>query len=37
MEADINKLSNHLNWFPKVAMEEGLKRTIDFIKAQTKN
>lgn len=37
MEADITQLSNHLNWFPKVAMEEGLKRTIDFIKAQTKN
>ncbi len=32
MEADITKLSNHLNWFPKISMEEGLKKTIDFIK-----
>lgn len=32
MEADITKLSNHLNWFPKASMEEGLKKTIDSIK-----
>lgn len=31
MEADISKLSNLLNWSPKTSIEEGLKKTIDFI------
>jgi UDP-glucose 4-epimerase len=32
MEADITKLSTHLNWQPVTGMEEGLRRTIEFIK-----
>lgn len=37
MEADITKLSTHLNWFPKTSMEDGLKRTIDFLKIKEKS
>lgn len=32
MEADIRKLSNHLNWKPEIDMKEGLKRTINSFK-----
>ena len=35
MEADVSKLSNHLNWSPKTSIEEGLIRTINFM--QLKN
>jgi UDP-glucose 4-epimerase len=34
MEADITKLSNHLNWFPKTGIVEGLRKTIDFIRKE---
>ena len=33
MEADITKLSSHLNWRPNISIEEGLQKTIDFIKS----
>ena len=29
MEADISKLSDHLNWKPEIDINEGLKRTIN--------
>lgn len=32
MEADISKLSNHLDWTPVTTIEEGLKSTISYIK-----
>jgi nucleoside-diphosphate-sugar epimerase len=32
MEADITKLSRHLNWSPFIGMEEGIRRTINELK-----
>jgi UDP-glucose 4-epimerase len=37
MEADISKLSNHLNWKPKIGIDEGLKKTVEYIKAHFKS
>ncbi len=34
MEADITRLSNHLNWKPETNMEEGLKKTIESFKVK---
>lgn len=34
MEADNKKLTSHLNWQATTSMEEGLKNTINFLKAQ---
>jgi len=34
MEADITKLSGHLGWKPKTTLEEGLLKTIEFIKTK---
>jgi UDP-glucose 4-epimerase len=31
MEADIDKLSKHLNWIPSIGIEKGLKNTIAFL------
>jgi UDP-glucose 4-epimerase len=34
MEADINRLSNHLNWMPETSIEVGLKKTIESFKVK---
>jgi UDP-glucose 4-epimerase len=36
MEADITKLSKHLDWYPKTNIDEGLQRTVEFLKAKLK-
>lgn len=35
MEADITKLSAHINWKPETLLEDGLKKTIEFIRTST--
>ncbi|MCW3093056.1 MAG: CDP-abequose synthase [Ferruginibacter sp.] len=32
MEADITKLSTHLKWKPEISLDEGLRKTIEFIR-----
>lgn len=32
MEADISKLSSHVNWIPQTNIDEGLKKTVEFEK-----
>lgn len=34
MEADITRLSSHLGWVPLTGIDEGLRKTIDFLKFQ---
>jgi len=32
LQAKVDKLKKEINWYPKISLEEGLKRTVDWYK-----